>query len=261
MSNIQAIASIPHDLPQANLNEVFQTKAVRFAFLTPDGSPGEFKPFMPSVKCRDFLNDVIQSKATGEDIEIYGLEIPYDENHLDKSVTRLLLQCPDLASRNKFVDNFEFILEKEFKYFNVSPSELFEVKENPNWLIIQADPYWQSATFLISLYTFLCRSSLYMERPDSDWFELQRLRGVDAGYMECLMKHSFDTVLPKLSEVGVEQSPTPSGFPSTDRYDIDFVHDSGGILSLFQLFKNQYSWDTDNRKASFYVAELDRLCA
>ena len=140
----------------------------------------------------------------------------------------------------------------------MSPSRLFEVKENSNWLILEGDKYWQSATYLISLYTYMCRSSLYMDRPDSEWAPLGDGCGIDAEYMSILRKKNFFGVLPKMREIQVNKSPSPSGWTDVD---IDFVHDSGGILTLFRLLSGSAYYGA-YQDSNFYVQELKRLgCA
>lgn len=253
MSNIAGKVLLEAAPSGGELNEIFQTKALRFAFLEQLG-PDKFRPFHPTVKCRDFLNDIIQAKFMNEGFEIYGLEMSAEENKLSDEALQLAIQFPTADQKNHFIAHFGFLLKKESEFFDVAPSRLFDVSNREASVVILGDKYWQSATFLISLYTFMCRCVMYVDSPDYDWKLLVSQKGVDAGYMKSMLDQNFDKVLPKIKLVSLKDAPSPAGFNTSSPED---AHDEGGIQSLLRSiqYKNIYG------RSNFFAEQLKKLCA
>lgn len=234
------------------LAEIGQTKNLKFAFLCKGETEGVFTPFHPLVKCRDFLNDILESKARGEGFYLYGLEMSAEENKLDDSCLRFVVRFGNEEDTQHFIDNFGFILNQEQKYFNVSPSKLFRVKNKPTQLMIEADKYWQSATFLVSLYSYMCRCVMYMKSPDDNWFGMAN-RGIDGQYMHQLKELGFEKNVAFLKDINLKGSPSPSGF-NPEEYNVEDVHDEGGIIRLMSRAKY-------DAKGNYYAEQLVKLCA
>ena len=227
-----------HGSLQGHLTEIMQTKMVKFAFLY--GAGDILKTFHPLVKCRDYLSDILHFKATGGPVGIYGMSLPPQDNLLDVTRTRLLVQLPDGAAK-QFIQNFEFIQRFEQENFEIAPAKLFAVDGDPSRFVIDADPFWMNCTQLVSLLTFLCRCSLYLESPEQNWIGVvSASNGVDGQYMKKLMAWKIDYQIPFFSKLDYSLSPTPSGYPVDS--SVDRVHDSGGILTFAQ---RGWSWERE----------------
>ena len=238
---------------EMDLAEIFQTKSIRFAFLSQIGN-NEFQPFHPPVKCRDFLSDVLQNACTKEEVDVYGFELSFEDNGLDLNAFRLLLDFPSIAMATSFNQNFEFLLEKEKTFFDVSPSKLFAVKGTNKKLVIEGDKYWQSATLLTSLYTYMCRAMLYLKGPERDWITELPSDSVDGNYMKRMREAGFDKKFPLLRHLPIKDSPSPAGIEkSRPLYE---AHEYGGILN----FILGYSHDKYTRP-NFLHLEMEKLCA
>lgn len=211
------------------LNEISQTKNMRFAFLY-HGDDGKLRSFHPLVKCRDYLSDVLHFKAVEKPAHIYGFSLTPETNRIDLERTRLLVEVPS-GARNAFIQNFPFIQRIETEKFNISPSKLFSVKEHSNRFVIDADPFWLNCTQLVSMLTYLCRCSLYLEKPTDNWIEvLSKCTGVDGSYMKTLRKFHVDVQIPFFAKLDYSKSETPSGFPTSA--SVSWVHNTGGFLSF-----------------------------
>ena len=231
-----------YDIPESTvsrLTEIAQTKSMRFAFLTQ-----EMKAFHPLVKCRDYLSDVLHFKPLEMPIGIYGFSLSPEENHLDESATRLLVQVPKGAKNiGKFVDNFPFIHGIEKNLLEISQSKLFSVKGRDNWFVVESDPFWQKCTGLISLLTYLCRVSLYLNSPEDDWIkamcEGENATSVDGQYMLYLNKMHIDIQIPFFKKLNYQGS-TASGFPV--EADVNNVHNCAGIKSFICRGQDQLEY-------------------
>ena len=237
---------------EMDLAEIFQTKSIRFAFLSQIGN-NEFQPFHPPVKCRDFLSDILQNACTKEEVDFYGFNFSFEDNGLDLNTFRLLLDFPSIEMAKKLNKNFEFLLEKEKTFFDVFPSKLFAVKGTEKKLVIEGDKYWQSATQLTSLYTYICRALLYLKGPEGDWTLELPLDSVDGNYMKRMREAGFDKKFPLLRHLPIKESPTPSGFAKSR--PIYESHEYGGILNFMLRYSH------DKTRPNFLHLEMEKLCA
>lgn len=213
----------------AGLTEIVQTKNLRFAFLYPLYHQREdFGVFHPTVKCRDYLSDVIHYKVANKEVYIYGFSLKPTQNKLDPNCARLLLDFPDIQEAKKFINNFEFLTDFEQANFNLSPSKLFAVKTNPGCLVLEADVFWQGTTQLMSLLTLLCRIALYPQAAKGKWLEITE--GIDGQYIRWLKLSKVEKTIPLLKQLDLAQSPSPSGWELD--CGVYSVHDHSGIISF-----------------------------
>lgn len=241
MSKLDAVEVLYQHLSlQGSLVESTQSKTVRFAFL--EGEDGNFKTFHPLVKCRDYLSDVLHYKPTTTTIGIYGFHLTSSENHLDLSCCRLLVEVPE-EHAPYFVRNFEFIQRFEQENFEIPPAKLFAVKDSKNRFVIEADKFWLNCTQLVSLLTFLCRASLYLESPQQDWIEgLSKFpTSVDGQYLKRLVDWKIDYQIPFFAKLDYTKSPSASGYELG--CSVSKVHDFGGILTFAQ---RGWHWEQDD---------------
>lgn len=218
------------ELPkQTKLTEIVQTKALKFGLMV-KSKEKVFRCFHPLVKCRDYFSDIIHFKAMNLPFSTYGMRIEPTDNLLDLDTTRLLIKMPNASAFKAFVQNFEIISEYETSALKVDPARLFAIKEDPNAVMLEADPFWQKSTQLFALLTFMCRCICYLEKPSDDWTKLES-DGVDGRYLAAMRQSGvFKTVLNHLPKLDFDKSPTPSGWNKD--VGVDYVHGYSGIFSF-----------------------------
>lgn len=242
------------------LNEISQTKSLRFNLLAPKpDSPKELEAFHPAIKCRDYFSDVLHYKQFNQSISIYGFNLEPSQNKLDMKKTRLLIHFPEGDSIKLFIDQFELLLEEEHNWFDLPPIQLYAVKGNKNSLILIADKFYQSMTQLMSLLTLWCRFSAYPHKADEKLME-GITTGVDANYITKLRESDYEKKVCLLPKINMGKMPSLSGFNPTAY--IGNVHNFGGILSLCQytapkgsgkdiyISDHNYIWEEINKQVA-----------
>lgn len=159
MSEIKTIKLFQVPRTAIELAEIDQYMDIKFAFLNAD-----YEQVIRPCKCRDFLGDMLWSRATGNNVQIYNMKYSYAENPYDINVTRFSLKFPRKDAMENFIKNFHFLTEKEVKY-GVTPSVWFNT-DQPLTLVIEGSPIWQSNNWKLSLYTFYIKCMGYPELGD-----------------------------------------------------------------------------------------------
>lgn len=149
------------------LSEIFQSLDVKFSFVNKKG-----EQVTSPAKCRDFLGDCIWSYKTKKKVKIYGFEYNYKTKRYDTKTLRLSLEFPNTQSKEYFISNFKDIQKLETKY-NINPSNIIETQFK-NILVIEANKVWQSASWKISLYTYLLKIASYkdkttLQKPEKEY--------------------------------------------------------------------------------------------
>lgn len=144
--------------PKESLAEIFQSLDIKFSFLNKINET-TYKQIHTEVKCRDFLGDVLWSKATKRNVYIYGFKFNHDQADLDKEKLRVSLKFPDEKSKNNFINNIDK-LNKLFKPCKTEPTIFIET-DDTDYLIVEADPAWQSNIWKLSLFTFYLKVFSY----------------------------------------------------------------------------------------------------
>lgn len=243
----------------ASLSEITQSKNVRYAFLA-----GEFltdgakvHTFHPLVKCRDFLTDVLVSKDENRVMQVYGFEMTPAKNELVTECLQLLLEMPSKKEKEVFLKNFEAIRRLETAYFSKNikeSSQVFDaIRSDSNgsrcFVAVRADAYFQKTSYLLSLYTFWLRLSLYLKEPTDNWLDYGNVKPAtgdmfveeptvprDLAYMKHMKEKNIEGIIPLLCEVNLDKSPTVTGF---DKNTYSYaVHDYGGIQGLLGMVEN-----------------------
>jgi hypothetical protein len=158
-------------LPYKNknaLNEIFQAVEVRMAFA--HKSPEGIQQLHDSVKCRDYLGDVLLAEQFEKTAAIYGFSWNGKENKIDRDRTRLLLFFPDDLTLENFKNNQE-IINKAERDLKLIQTRTYSLKDRPRVLLIEADKFWLRATVAISFYTFLLKCMSYKYQKIDNWFE------------------------------------------------------------------------------------------
>lgn len=133
-----------------------------------------FETIQPISPCKDFLNDVVYSEATGNPFHAWGLSTSKkgifegDHAYMALSVCKL---GRSLSSYCGYDDELELMAnnrENMEKFINgietklgIKKTKLVDVEKNLKLAIM--DKQWVSATYLISLYTLMLRVGLQYE--------------------------------------------------------------------------------------------------
>jgi hypothetical protein len=156
-----------------DLCEIFQSLNIKFSMVD-----GEGQQICAPHKCRDFLGDILWSKATDREAHIYGFNYSHAEAPKDESVTRLSMKFPKLEYRKTFIKNIKEFNEKIGKY-GAEPCKVFTA--GTHTLVVEGDKCWQSAGWKISFYTFYLKVMCYESIED--------LEDPEDGYYKKLMKN------------------------------------------------------------------------
>ena len=144
--------------PDNNLNEIYQTSKLKFAFVSAprDG----YKQCHQFVKCRDFLQDAIRTTLTGEESKIYGFNFNKVKNPpIDLRRTRLLVQSN--TEELKF-HNVMLKAEKLLHHYeSMLGIALTAITKHKNLYMFSSSNFWQFSPVMISLYTLLIRLAEY----------------------------------------------------------------------------------------------------
>lgn len=141
---------------------------IGFAFCLRDADT--LRTIMPVSCCRDYLNDVVYSEATGKPFQAYGLEtskngIFTDAAYLVMGImpfNRTTTLCSNHATLEAALmapeTSIAAILRPIEAAFGFSPSRFEKASENRMVAII--DLKWVKGTYLISLWSLLVRVGL-----------------------------------------------------------------------------------------------------
>jgi hypothetical protein len=201
-----------------SLLEIFQQTACLFSYVVEkeDG----FHQIIPPVKCRDFLGDMLWSRATEKKSSIYGLEYSFKDNPYDTERLALSIKFPDADTFNNFKNNvLPFIHGKEADAKVKNPTVFLETTTDLT-LVVLADKVWQSAIWKISLYSFYLKCCCYADpnAPTNGTTE--------AGYRKDLKVDAEEKFLKAVKENFL-------WFPP----DIETAHNSSGFLSILNVGK------------------------
>lgn len=155
-------------IPQNHLAELMQALEIRMAFARKETN-GSYTQLHDSVKCRDFLGDVLHAEQSKQKINIYGFTYDGTTNKIDRDKTRLLLFFPNTESANSFVKNSSIVhnIEKTNKLLR---TKLYKTKD-PLVYVLESSPFWLRSVVGISLYTYLLKCMGYDYNKIENWFE------------------------------------------------------------------------------------------
>lgn len=148
-----------------SLAEIFQSLDIKFAFVNKN-----MEQVTVPAKCRDFLGDCIFSRRYKKEVSIYSFTYDYKEKPFDDC--RFSLKFPDSSSMNNFINNINYLHEKE-KQAGVSLTKIFETDQK-NTLVVQGSNYWINSVWKVSLYTFYLKVISYktlasVQNPENEY--------------------------------------------------------------------------------------------
>lgn len=142
------------------LDEIFQSLAVKFAFVTKQ-EDGHYQQLHTPVKCRDFLGDCIWSKKTGNPVNIYNFQYKYEETPFDGDKLRLSITFPHKKELQNFINNYYTLNVKEALY-KIDRSGYW-LTDDPLSVIVESSKIWQSSVWKLSLFSFYLKLLSYKE--------------------------------------------------------------------------------------------------
>ena len=235
MSEVKVVVGQSVGEKMSQLNQIFQTKNLNFAFLH-EQAPGEFVPFHPPCKCRDYLGDILHSKFYGKPFSIYGMTLKPEDNLLCEDRLQLLVDFPNKSMRDQFIKNFPFLNRKTAELLDGPPVSLSIDTNSEKRVVLFGDKFWQSKSYYISLLTFICRTMMYLDSPEQDFdvFEKKDLvsRGIDGNYYIMLRDAGLQKFAPLLRKIDPDNVNGPCGWDADA--DIASVHNYSGILTYFK---------------------------
>lgn len=136
-----------------------------------------FTTVCPITACKDFLNEVVATEAHGKAYNIYGLN--YQKTNCfdaEKGVAYIVAAIlpynrganypafdKDLVALNANYKNMEYFLNWFEKKFKVKrKTKITKIAENR--YLFQLPLFWTKGTYLISLYAYLSRASIYFDK-------------------------------------------------------------------------------------------------
>lgn len=214
-----------------------QAQHVEFSFARKEGNKilELFHPFI----CRDYFNDILYCKESGEKIGggpdgnygIYGFTYDPDKNPIDEDATRLSIKFNGDARQN-LITNLGIIHQIE-KDNGFKPTEFHEAEDN--YLLVEGDPKWMKANFIMSLYTYLIKCASHNIANIAAWEDdMVRIYAEgsnqtrEGSYMESCTIPKFKFLTRKLNEI-IDPFKGTVGF----KEGIHSVHDFSGWLSTF----------------------------
>jgi hypothetical protein len=130
-----------------------------------------FETIQPISPCKDYLNDVVYSEATGRPYAAWGLNTSkhgiFDGDHayMALAVCKLGRTLKDYDGLGEDMENMKSNRENMEKFMHgiesklgISKTKLVDVEDNLKLAIM--DKQWVSATYLISLYALMLRVAL-----------------------------------------------------------------------------------------------------
>lgn len=189
-----------------------------------------FETIQPISPCKDYLNDVVFSEATGEPVTAYGLKTSkinlFENEKYAYLGIKILphLRGNDYAQIEEHIqnlnDNYKN-LKKFLNFFDKSLklriSQIYQA--NDGIFVIKFDKAWASYTYSISLYSLLCRLGQFYKGDVSPMDFLKSFKDFNPDVYLCINS------LPKINKI-LELGSLPTQDMSTLKPGIG-VHNFG----------------------------------
>lgn len=210
-----------------HLNEAGQNLIVCFSFAKIDKAAGTVERLHEWAKCRDFLGDVVCAMATKTAQEIYNFRADPALFQAEEQSTQFVIKFPTAVSRDAFLANYEHIVhvvEKENKI------TLTKITPTSDELVFatEGSKFWQKTVWLISLYSFLLKSSCYPYKNVVEWRKEIVEKGVtESSYMMRVQKN-WDVLVSNLKKIVGRKT----SYCGLDNPKIHTVHNSCGFVAV-----------------------------
>jgi hypothetical protein len=176
-----------------------------FAFLKKTGV-GQYETVQPISPCKDYLNDVVYSEATGKPCTAYGLKYTKHDIFTSKVEGYICFSILDYWDGKAYPKRQEEIdlVKQNYKHiealFNHFEKEIFHLKSRTriyqiedNLYLCKIPLFWCKATYRISLWSLLCRCAMWYDGSQSPMDYLKTVKGPD--------QYLLSSVLPKIDRM------------------------------------------------------------
>jgi len=241
-----------------NYSEIYQQKHITFSFCnkTKEGKEIVLTQMFHWVQCRDFLSDVLFAEETKEKIDKYSFIYDPAKQKIDRDKTRLLVKFKFDKDVKNFLTNIHILHDIEAS--NRYGLTKFTLVKNKIFLI-EGSKMWQNTTFSLSLYTFLLKVLGYeFEKASAfsvvNWLKEIKEKATNEGQYARQFISEFEEILyTKLKQL-FSKPTTVHGYEPNYSY-VTYVHDNGGVLSLFKTSAAMY----DSINNNIYYQRLTKL--
>lgn len=140
-------------LKRESYSEIYQSLPIKFGHVNKVTDDVYEEVYVPFV-CRDFFTDVLWATENKKPVSIYNFRFNPEKNSIDEDKTRFAVWFPNEKVKDVFFNN-----KKELDFIeltnSITPTKFLQV-DNLTF-IVEADPYWQSRAYLLSLFSGLIR--------------------------------------------------------------------------------------------------------
>ena len=165
-----------------------------------------FDAVIPHTACKDYLNDVVHCENFDASLSVYGLSYKKQGGIIDgpRSYVGMKILPQNYGGKHATFDKEVKLLDENYeniqKLLNwveagigIEPTQIY--KANDGYYVLDAPSYWTTQTYLISLYTLLCRlGHVYDGKKDPQEF-LDNYKSTDPDYS---MLHNVKPKIAKL---------------------------------------------------------------
>lgn len=241
-------------------NQIHQSYPLKYSFLK-KSVENNYPEMFCSVLCKDYFNDVLYAEERGEIQEIFGFRYDPNESQIDRDKTRLSLHFPTKAAKEQTLKNLGFLHKLETD----NGLELTIITESQHDLIVmvEGDPYWLSATYLISFYTSFLRwlgYPLIEGQPVSK--TISTISCTDNAHLtnyKCVDRMMFFEQNIRCLDEQLQDKDSGVFSEKGKLYDISQVHNSGGILGTLML--SPYSGSLYSKAFNTLYSKSTHKCA
>ena len=215
--------------PRKYYLEINQSLPIKFAFVNKVTDTEYEEVFVPFV-CRDFFTDVLWATENNKPVHVHGFDFDPKKNSYDKNATRLAVYFPDEETRMRFQNYSVAILDlvelandcdlrKEYPVDNLT-------------LILEADAYWQSRAYLLSLYTGLIR---WLSNPaiELDGNFIDNIAKSDTTDGSHFRSYKTEAPIKEMLFRLREMDHIDYGVVGSTSDNVYNVHDNSGIMGVF----------------------------
>ena len=249
---------LPFPAKDPNIADYYESRqavGIRFTFLN-KLKQGVYRPIFRPVLCRDYLNDILHAEHFGKSITnpIFGFVYDVKKQKIDRDKTRFLLSLSTPELFQTVLRTMPPLLNSVEKEIGWELSKVFP-DEKYCHILLEGDSRWLRSTFLLSIYTLLCRFSGYDKTSVKEIQQyLKRYMTYDTMFFDYTDGNLSKSLkyLNDIFNLYENSSMSPSGFYAGA--DIGEVHSYSGILG--NISNPNKGWYNVNNTASLMIREF-----
>ena len=173
-----------------------------FAFLKPE-EDNTFSTVQPISPCKDYLNDVVYSEASGKPFHAYGLDTVKNNIFTKPAAYMAMSICKKGRSRSTYsnydedmelidgnIDGMLRFINEIDKRMGMAPTEIRKIRKNLKVAVF--DKRWCEGTYLISLYSLMLRIGLYYKGEQSPIVFMRDIDNEDSMMVNSIKEKLFN---------------------------------------------------------------------